>query len=97
MGAVLGHKVPVGSVRVVEFLQLVLHPDEGRLELVHADVKLVGSVDVNHQHVNPAAKLQVWPIEQFFKHPIAHHFKEAMLYSPSFLHFQRISGLGLIQ
>ena len=70
MGAVLGHKVPVGRVGVVEFLQLVLHPDEGRLELAHTDVKLVGSVDVNHQHVDPAAKLQVWPMAQFFKHQI---------------------------
>ena len=66
MGAVLGHKVPVGRVGVVEFLQLVLHPDEGRLELVHTDVKLVGSVDVNHQHVNPAAKIT--GLAQFFKH-----------------------------
>ena len=64
MGAVLEHKVPVGRVGVVEFLQLVLHPDEGRLELAHTDVKLVGSVDVKHQNVDPAAKTT--GLAQFF-------------------------------
>ena len=97
MGAVLGHKVPVGSVRVVEFLQLVLHPDEGRLELVHADVKLVGSVDVNHQHVDPAAKLQVWPMAQFFKHQIICAPLQEAIFSfvPSFPAI--LTSLGLIQ